>query len=113
MTTEQYFAKCTKHDLFVDEHELSDYVLEKEFPIWKNEDLPQKVVKAEVFARLHVLKGSILFSAYDDDDKIVYKEIFDVNNQQTLLKPNVRHSVKALEEEVECKLQLYNQMPKN
>jgi nicotinamidase-related amidase/tellurite resistance-related uncharacterized protein len=111
MTTNQYLAKWNRHNFFMDENELSDYVIEKEFPIWKKEDLPQKIVKVEMFARLQVLKGSFLFTAYDENNAIIYEETFDANNQQTLLIPNVRHTVKAIEEDTECQLQLYKQKP--
>jgi tellurite methyltransferase len=97
------------NDFFVDRSILSNYELNKEFPIWKKDALPQEIVKVDSFARLHILKGSVLFAAYNEDDIIVYEETFDANNQQTLLKPNVRHTVKTTEEDTECQLQLYKQ----
>jgi nicotinamidase-related amidase/tellurite resistance-related uncharacterized protein len=111
LSTKKYLIVSNKNNFFVDGNILSDYVLDKEFPIWEKGALPQKIVKADSFARLQILKGSILFTAYNENNAIIYEETFDTNNQQTLLIPNVRHTIKAMEEDTECQLQLYKQKP--
>lgn len=96
-----------KYDLFVAESEFNKYNCYKEFSVWKIEDMPQKIVQVNSFARLKVLKGAFLFRAYDENDKIIYEEVFNLDNQQTLLKPNIRHSATPIEEKIECQLQFY------
>jgi tellurite resistance-related uncharacterized protein len=97
----------TKHKYFVNRNEMVNYTLIKEFPLWRYNDIPNRIVAVDAFARLLILKGSFLFSAYDENDNKVYEEIFNLDNQQTLLFPNIRHTAKPLENDIECYLQLY------
>jgi tellurite resistance-related uncharacterized protein len=96
-----------KYKYFVNVNEMVDYTLIKEFPLWKYNDMPNRIVAVDTFARLLILKGSFLFSAYDESDNVVYEEIFNLDNQQTLLFPNIRHIAKPLATDIECYLQFY------
>jgi tellurite methyltransferase len=96
-----------KYKYFVNENEMVNYTIIKEFPLWKYNDMPNKIVAVDAFARLLIVKGSFLFSAYDENDNVIYEEIFNLDNQQTLLFPNIRHTAKPLTNDIECYLQFY------
>ncbi|WP_373740559.1 DUF1971 domain-containing protein [Neisseria sp.] len=96
-----------KTDLFVSETDLADYVPVREYPDWTSRDLPQQIVAAPFYARLRVIRGSFLFRAYDEHDQIIYAEVFSPQNQQTLLKPNIRHTAAAQGEPFAAQLTLF------
>lgn len=98
---------CKKTDLFVAETDLARYAPVREYPDWTSRNLPQHIVAVPLYARLHVIQGSFLFRAYDEHDQIICEEVFLPNNQQTLLKPNIRHTAAVQGEPFEARLTLF------
>ncbi|MDO4640664.1 MAG: DUF1971 domain-containing protein [Neisseria sp.] len=94
-------------DCFIAADEMTAYVCTKELPEWTAAQFPQQIAQVGTYARLQVLAGSFRFCAYDGQGNAVYEEIFDTAHQQTLLKPNVRHTAAALSDDTVCRLQLY------
>lgn len=97
----------TKDELFLSHAEMKDFTVLKTLPEWEVKDLPGQIVKVDHFARLEVVSGGFLFKAYDDKDSQIYEERFDEKNQQTLLKPGIRHLVMATDENSRYILHLF------
>jgi tellurite resistance-related uncharacterized protein len=60
-----------KNKIFIEENDLYNYQVFKEFPVWKTSDLPKEIENVENFARLEILKGKFLFMTEDFECKLL------------------------------------------
>lgn len=82
----------------------------KKLPVWNKSTLPANRVKVDAFARLVVLNGKFRFYALDEQEHIVEEHIYDKDNQQPILKPNVLHRVEPVTDDLECYLELFEKI---
>lgn len=97
-----------KFDLFFPEDEVSGHQVVKTLPVWTKKDFPTEPVALDFPARLDIQTGHLAFQALDETGQVIYQEVFSTSNQQTLLRPGVRHLVVEMSDDLVCQLSFYN-----
>lgn len=103
-----HVCKMEKFDVFFPTVELDQHQIVKSLPLWTRKDFPSEPVVLDFPARLDIHSGSLTFQALDDANQVIYQEVFSTSNQQTLLRPNVKHLVVDISEDLVCQLSFYN-----
>lgn len=97
-----------KFDIFFPKDDLHQHQVIKTLPVWTKKDFPLEPVVLDFPTRLEIQSGQLTFQAMDDDNQVIYQEVFSTSHQQTLLRPNVRHLVVDISEDLVCQLSFYN-----
>lgn len=86
----------------------------KEMPVWNGETLPQAFqekhnTKEGTWAKLTLLKGSLVFAMLDSDGQVLSTHQFSTQNQPPFIAPQAWHKIVSFSEDMACQLSFYCQ----